>query len=179
MLVLITLVLLSISGLLIHRGNVYKKTSNIWETNFRSAESNKAIQKELTWKQTNEFYNGKYDSIVKTLKVKKQRVTNIVDIKYSYKDSTILHTKFQTIELYKDRKFFTLDSGCLNIKGYVTTDSITVISKKYQDNLTLIMFEKYKWKFLCFHGKKWMEAKIYSDCLKDTIEITNNIKIIK
>ena len=178
-LILIILILVILSGVLFIRGNSYKKTSDIWQTNFNSSEFSKNIQKELTWKQANKYYNFKYDSIVKKLNIKKQRVKTIVNIKYDYKDSIVIKTKFNVVDLCKDKKFFTLDSGCLNISGYVTTDSLAITSKEYKDDLTLFIYEKYKWKFLVFHGKKWIEAKVYSNCTQDTMKIINNIKIIK
>ncbi len=137
----------------------------------------KSRQQELTVKELKELY-PKYDSLAKVLNIKTKHITNIIDTKYRFRDSIITSTVLKT-DSVSEKSYFTLKEKCYNFSGFIKRDSISFTNKEFKDNLTTFLYKdwekKYLWGLLKF--KPYYNAKIYSDCMKDTISVINNIKI--
>jgi len=139
--------------------------------------TNKSRQQELTAKELKELY-PKYDSLANALNIKTKYITNIIDTRYRFKDSVITSTVLKT-DSVSEKSYFTLNEKCYNFSGYIKKDSISFTNKEFKDNLTTFLYKdwqkKYLWGLLKF--KPYYNAKIYSECMKDTISVINNIKI--
>lgn len=139
--------------------------------------TDKSRQQELTAKELKELY-PKYDSLANVLNIKTKYITNIIDTKYRFRDSVITSTVLKT-DSVSEKSYFTLKEKCYNFSGYIKRDSISFTNKEFKDNLTTFLYKdwqkKYLWGLLKF--KPYYNAKIYSECMKDTISVINNIKI--
>jgi len=159
-------------------------TNNLKRDNYRQANNvialakNSSIQQELTKSEYKEFYAAKEDSLLKALKIKQNKVTNIVKVVYNYKDTTITHIKLDTIKIkITGTESFIIPKDCFTIKGKIDKTGITINSVENNDKLTYILYKSYHKKFLFFHWKPYYESKIYSECKKDTMSIQTNLKI--
>lgn len=139
--------------------------------------TNKSRQQELTVKELKELY-PKYDSLAKVLKIKTKHITNIIDTKYNFKDSVITTTVLKK-DSVSEKSYFTLKENCYKFSGFIKKDSITFTDKQFNDKLTTFLYKdwekKYLWGLLKF--KPYYNTKVYSECMKDTITVINNIKI--
>lgn len=137
----------------------------------------KSRQQELTVKELKELY-PKYDSLAKVLNIKTKHITNIIDTKYRFRDSIITSTVLKT-DSVSEKSYFTLKEKCYTFSGFIKKDSISFTNKEFKDNLTTFLYKdwekKYLWGLLKF--KPYYNSKIYSECMKDTISVINNIKI--
>ena len=137
----------------------------------------KSRQQELTVKELKELY-PKYDSLAKVLNIKTKHITNIIDTKYRFRDSIITSTVLKT-DSVSEKSYFTLKEKCYNFSGFIKKDSISFTNKEFKDNITTFLYKdwekKYLWGLLKF--KPYYNAKVYSECMKDTISVINNIKI--
>jgi hypothetical protein len=137
----------------------------------------KSRQQELTVKELKELY-PKYDSLAKVLNIKTKHITNIIDTKYRFRDSIITSTVLKT-DSVSEKSYFTLKEKCYNFSGFIKKDSISFTNKEFKDNITTFLYKdwekKYLWGLLKF--KPYYNAKVYSECMKDTISVMNNIKI--
>lgn len=137
----------------------------------------KSRQQELTVKELKELY-PKYDSLAKVLNIKTKHITNIIDTKYRFRDSIITSTVLKT-DSVSEKSYFTLKEKCYNFSGFIKRDSISFTNKEFKDNITTFLYKdwekKYLWGLLKF--KPYYNAKVYSECMKDTISVINNIKI--
>ncbi len=137
----------------------------------------KSRQQEITAKELKELY-PKYDSIAKVLSIKTKFITNIIDTKYRFKDTTITKTVLKRDSI-SERKNFVIEKDCYNITGFVEKDTISITKKEFKDNITTFLYKdwekKYLWGLLKF--RPYYNAKVYSECMRDTIGVTNNIKI--
>jgi hypothetical protein len=138
---------------------------------------NKSMQQELTFRELKDLY-PKYDSIAKVLNIKTKYITNIVDTKYRFKDSTLSVTVLKK-DSVSEKSYFNLTEKCYSLSGYIKKDSISFTKKEVNDKLTTFLYKdwhkKYLWGLLKF--KPYYNAKVYSECMKDTISVINNIKI--
>ena len=136
-------------------------------------------QQELSVKELKELY-PKYDSLANVLNIKTKHITNIIDTKYRFRDSIITSTVLKT-DSVSEKSYFTLKEKCYTFSGYIKKDSISFTNKEFKDNLTTFLYKdwekKYLWGLLKF--KPYYNSKIYSECMKDTISVINNIKIKK
>jgi hypothetical protein len=134
-------------------------------------------QQELSVKELKELY-PKYDSLANVLNIKTKHITNIIDTKYRFRDSIITSTVLKT-DSVSEKSYFTLKEKCYTFSGYIKKDSISFTNKEFKDNLTTFLYKdwekKYLWGLLKF--KPYYNSKIYSECMKDTISVINNIKI--
>ena len=136
-------------------------------------------QQELSVKELKELY-PKYDSLANVLNIKTKHITNIIDTKYRFRDSIITSTVLKT-DSVSEKSYFTLKEKCYTFSGFIKKDSISFTNKEFKDNLTTFLYKdwekKYLWGLLKF--KPYYNSKIYSECMKDTISVINNIKIKK
>ncbi len=137
----------------------------------------KSRQQELTADELKDLY-PKYDSIAKVLNIKTKHITNIIDTKYRFRDSVVTSTVLKT-DSVSEKSYFTLKEKCYTFSGFIKRDSISFTNKEFKDNLTTFLYKdwekKYLWGLLKF--KPYYNSKIYSECMKDTISVINNIKI--
>jgi len=137
----------------------------------------KSRQQELTANELKDLY-PKYDSIAKVLNIKTKYITNIIDTKYRFRDSVVTSTVLKTDNV-SEKSYFTLKEKCYTFSGFIKKDSILFTNKEFKDNLTTFLYKdwekKYLWGLLKF--KPYYSSKIYSECMKDTISVINNIKI--
>lgn len=137
----------------------------------------KSRQQELTVKELKDLY-PKYDSIAKVLNIKTKHITNIVDTKYRFKDSTLSVTVLSK-DSVSEKSYFNLNEKCYSLSGYIKKDSISFTKKEVNDKLTTFLYKDWEKKYLwgLFKFKPYYNAKVYSECMKDTISVINNIKI--
>ena len=137
----------------------------------------KSRQQELTARELKDLY-PKYDSLAKELNLKTKYITNIVETKYRFKDETITST-ILTVDKVSEKNYFTLNEKCYSLSGYIKKDSISFTNKEFNDNLTTFLYKDWEKKYLwgLIKRKPYYNAKIYSECMKDTISVINNIKI--
>ena len=145
--------------------------------NYVAVLTDKSRQQELTAKELEKLY-PKYDSLANVLNIKTKHITNIIDTKYRFIDSIITSTVLKT-DSVSEKSYFTLKEKCYTFSGYIKKDSISFTNKEFKDNLTTFLYKdwekKYLWGLLKF--KPYYNSKIYSECMKDTISVINNIKI--
>lgn len=145
--------------------------------NYVAVLTDKSRQQELTAKELEKLY-PKYDSLANVLNIKTKHITNIIDTKYRFRDSIITSTVLKT-DSVSEKSYFTLKEKCYTFSGYIKKDSISFTNKEFKDNLTTFLYKdwekKYLWGLLKF--KPYYNSKIYSECMKDTISVINNIKI--
>lgn len=139
--------------------------------------TNKSRQQELTAKELKELY-PKYDSLANVLNIKTKYITNIIDTKYRFKDSIITKTVLKT-DSVSEKSYFSLKEKCYTFSGFIKKDSISFTNKEFNDNLTTFLFKDWEKKYIwgLIKRKPFYSVKVYSDCMKDTISVINNIKI--
>jgi hypothetical protein len=141
--------------------------------------TDKSRQQELTVKELKELY-PKYDSLAKELNIKTKHITNIIDTRYRFRDSTITSTVIKT-DSVSEKAYFTLKEKCYNFTGFIKKDTISFTNKEFNDNITTFLYKdwdkKYLWGLIKF--KPFYSVKVYSECMKDTISVNNNIKLKK
>ena len=154
-----------------------KEERKRYNNNMIALIEDKSRQQELTVKELKELY-PKYDSLAKELNIKTKYITNIIDTKYRFRDSTITSTVLKT-DSVAEKAYFTLKEKCYNFSGYIKRDTISFTNKEFKDNLTTFLYKdwdkKYLWGLIKF--KPFYSVKVYSECMKDTISVNNNIKI--
>ena len=156
-----------------------KEERKRYNNNMIALIEDKSRQQELTLKELNKLY-PKYDSLAKVLNIKTKNITDIVETRYQFKDSTLISTILKKDSI-AEKAFFTLKDKCYNFSGFIKKDSISFTSKEFNDNLTTFLYKdwekKYLWGLLKF--KPYYTSKVYSECMQDTIQVINNIKIKK
>jgi hypothetical protein len=156
-----------------------KKDRKRYNNNMIALISDKNQQQEITIKELKDLY-PKYDSLARELNIKTKYITNIINIKYKFRDSTITSTILERDSI-SERIYFNLNEKCYSMSGYIKKDSILFTNKTFSDNLTTFLYKDYRKKYLwgLLKFKPFYTSKIYSECMNDTIEVTNNIKIKK
>ena len=147
--------------------------------NYTAVLTDKSRQQELTAKELEKLY-PKYDSLANELKIKTKQITNIIETRYRFRDS-IVTTSILKKDSISEKSYFTMKEKCYNLSGYIKKDSIMFTNKEFKDNLTTFLYKDYEHKYLwgLFKFKPYYTAKVYSDCMKDTVSVLNNIKIKK
>jgi len=147
--------------------------------NFMAVLTNKANQQELTFKELKNLY-PRYDSIARELGIKTKNITSIIETRYHFRDTTLTKTLLHRDSLTQKR-LFTMNERCYSISGYVNTDTIVVSKKELNDKLITFLYKdwQHRYFFQLVKTKPFYTAKTYSDCLKDTISVENNIQILK
>jgi len=134
-------------------------------------------QQSLTIRELKDLY-PKFDSIAKSLNIKTKNITNIVDTRYRFRDS-ILTTTVLKVDSISEKKFFSMKNGCYDFSGYVDRDSISFTNKEFKDNIATFLYKDWEKKYLwgLIKIRPYYSVKVYSECMKDTIGVVNNIKI--
>ncbi len=176
--IVLTLCLTSIYGLLKLYENE-KAERKRFNDNYVAVLSDKSRQQELTAKELEKLY-PKYDSLAEVLKIKTKFITNIIETKYKFRDSVVT-TSILRKDSVSEKSYFSLKEKCYNLSGYIKKDSIAFTNKEFNDKLTTFLYKDYEHKYLwgLFKFKPYYTAKVYSDCMKDTVSVLNNIKIKK
>lgn len=156
-----------------------KEERKRYNNNMIALIEDKSRQQSLTIDELKKLY-PKYDSLAKVLNIKTKTITDIVETRYEFKDSTLVSTILKKDSI-SEKAYFTLKEKCYSFGGYIKKDSISFTSKEFNDNLTTFLYKdwdkKYLWGLLKF--KPYYTSKVYSECMQDTIQVTNNIKIKK
>ena len=157
----------------------YSHKIEVQAKNFQSVISDRDIQIDVSKRQLNLYYPA-IISLAKKNNVSVNTIQTIVQTKYELKDS-IIHQdsivyKYIKDTLNKDIKFIA-HKDCYTIYGE-GKDSTTRINKiDVKDNLTTFIYRAYDHHFLFFRWGEYMRVKEYSECQKDTVHISNNIRI--
>ncbi len=165
--------------LLVRSNQSYKKQTEISNKNFQSIISDKDIQIELSKTELEKYYPALI-SLAEKNKIKPKDIQTIVQTQYVYKDSIIHQDSIKYIyskdTIDKDINFIA-HKDCYTIFGE-GKDSTTKINKvDFKDDLTTYIYRAYDHKFLFFRWGEYIRVKEYSDCLKDTVHISENIKV--
>lgn len=123
----------------------------------------------------------KEDSIAKLIGIKSNQLQTVIVNNYHYKDSTTNYIPY-TESTNKDTMRFIAPLGCMKVEGYTTKQGITFTKKQYNDKLHTFLYGiERKHRFLFIKWGDWVvsNAVTYSECMKDTINVEKNIKIIK
>lgn len=154
-----------------------KEERKRYNNNMITLIENKSRQQKLTIKELKELY-PKYDSLAKALNIKTKHITDIIETRYQFKDSTLVSTILKKDSI-SEKAYFTLKEKCYSFGGYIKKDSISFTNKEFKDNITTFLYrdweKKYLWGLLKF--KPYYTSKVYSECMQDTVAVINNIKI--
>ena len=156
-----------------------KEERKRYNNNMIALIEDKSRQQELTIEELKKLY-PKYDSLAKVLNIKTKTITDIVETRYQFKDSTLVSTILKKDSI-SEKAYFTLKEKCYSFSGFIKKDSISFTSKEFNDNLTTFLYKDWEKKYLwgLFKFKPYYTSKVYSECMQDTIQVINNIKIKK
>lgn len=156
-----------------------KEERKRYNNNMIALIEDKNRQQALTLSELKKLY-PKYDSLAKVLNIKTKNITDIVETRYRFKDSTLTSTILKKDSI-AEKAYFTLAEKCYKFSGFIKKDSISFTNKEFKDNITTFLYKdwdkKYLWGLLKF--KPYYTSKVYSECMQDTIAVINNIKIKK
>jgi hypothetical protein len=178
-LAIVVLFLFTSLGLVFKLYQNEKSERKRFNDNYVAVLTDKSRQQELTAKELEKLY-PKYDSLAEVLKIKTKSITNIIETKYNFRDSVVT-TNVLRKDSVSEKSYFSLKEKCYNLSGYIKKDSIAFTNKEFNDKLTTFLYKDYEHKYLwgLFKFKPYYTAKVYSDCMKDTVSVLNNIKIKK
>jgi len=156
-----------------------KEERKRYNNNMIALIEDKSRQQELTIEELKKLY-PKYDSLAKVLNIKTKTITDIIETRYQFKDSTLVSTILKKDSI-SEKAYFTLKEKCYSFSGFIKKDSISFTSKEFNDNLTTFLYKDWEKKYLwgLFKFKPYYTSKVYSECMQDTIQVINNIKIKK
>ena len=148
-----------------------------YNNNMISLIEDKSRQQVLTVNELKRLY-PKYDSLAKELKIKTKFITNVIETRYNFKD-TLLTTTIISKDSLSEKSYFNLKEKCYNLSGYIKSDSISFTKKEFNDKLTTFLYKDWEKKYLwgLIKLRPFYNVKVWSECMKDTIEVENNIKI--
>jgi hypothetical protein len=174
-LIIFCAICLLVIGFLYNQWRNQVSETDRWKNNYSSEVGNSSIRQELTAK---EFKNAfrRLDSIAETLDIKAKNITNVLQIKYRLKDTTIVKTK-----IYRDSSrlsHFSIIKPCYSIYGTIINDTVNT-SLKYTDEIIPFLYKDFNHKFLFIKWGKYYTAKVYSNCMNDTVKVVKNIRIEK
>ena len=159
--------------------NRYRKIAERNEDNYAVVvKDDRALQQKLTVSEFKEYY----PELVETAKkygIKPKNLEHVIETKYSYKDSLrIIDTLVFHYDTVKQdfKADFRYADNCFTVAGTVYKNgSIEITDKGCHDNITTMLFKTRKCIF-----KRWKyKAVVVSKCTGDTLEVKNNIKIVK
>jgi hypothetical protein len=133
-------------------------------------------QLQLTSQDFQRIYH-KEDSIAKLVGIKPSQLQTVIVNNYHYKDSTTNYIPYKDTTKQDTMKFIA-PLGCMKVEGYTTKSGVVFTNKEYNDILHTFLYKRYDHKFLFFKWGKYIDAKVYSECKKDTVSVEKNIKII-
>jgi hypothetical protein len=176
---LVTLLLLCFLtiGLLFKLYKTEKEERIRYNNNMLALIENKSRQQELTIAEFKKLY-PKYDSIANRLNIKTKHITDVIDTRYRFKDTTLVSSVL-TKDSVSEKSYFTFSDDCYNISGFVKKDSVSLTNREIKDKITIFSHKDWEKKYLwgLIKLKPFMNVKVYSECKKDTIQVINNIKL--
>ena len=148
-----------------------------YNNNMISLIESKNRQQILTINELKRLY-PKYDSLAKELKIKTKFITNVIETRHKFKDTLVTTTVINKDSL-SEKSYFNLNEKCYNLSGYIKSDSISFTKKEFNDKLTTFLYKDWEKKYLwgLIKLRPFYNIKVWSDCMKDTIGVENNIKI--
>lgn len=148
-----------------------------YNNNMISLIEDKNRQQILTVNELKRLY-PKYDSLAKELKIKTKHITNVIETRYDFKDTLITSTIIKKDSL-SEKSYFNLKEKCYNLSGYIKSDSISFTKKEFNDKLTTFLYKDWEKKYLwgLIKLRPYYNIKVWSECMRDTIGVENNIKI--
>lgn len=178
-LVIVMLFLFTSLGLVFKLYQNEKEERKRFNDNYTAVLMDKSRQQELTAKELEKLY-PKYDSLANVLNIKTKLITNIIETKYKFRDSVVTSSVLRKDSI-SEKSYFNLNEKCYKLSGFIKKDSISFTNKEFNDKLTTFLYKDYEHKYLwgLFKFKPYYTAKVYSDCMKDTVSVLNNIKIKK
>jgi len=149
--------------------------------------ANQSEQIDLTKREFQKYYHYE-DSIAQKIGIKPNQVQNVIVNNYHYKDTSIV--QFPMTHSGDTMKFIK-PVGCWKVEGYVLKDSITFTKRKFDDVFHTFLYNKKRDIKVSFKKNinfdhsflfiKWnnltVDAKTYSECKNDTIQVEKNLKI--
>jgi hypothetical protein len=152
------------------------REKNRWENNYISSEKDHAREQELTRKEFAKFY-PQLDSMRKALGMRLKEVEHITVIDYKYKDSTLLST-IAYYDSVTHTKNFTLSSDCYTLICSLHGDTITKKFIEFKDTLSVFLRRYRPNKFWFVRWGNWIhDARVWSKCKNDTVNVSKNIKL--
>jgi hypothetical protein len=147
--------------------------------NVNSLILDKSRQQEYTVNELKALY-PRLDSLAEKINIKTKNVTNIVETTYNYKDTTIKSTTLK-VDTLRKRLTFDFNQKCYGFSGFINKDTIFFDKTTFNDTLTTFIYKDWdkKYFFKLIKLKPHYRAAVYSQCIGDTITVTNNIKIKK
>jgi hypothetical protein len=155
----------------------------ILNNNYTAVVSEQKRQQEITLKEFQTHYK-KLDSLARLLNIKPKNIKNVIESKYTYKDTTVLTIKHKidTVEqtIFTSVKTpFLEQKGCYIIQGIADPMETLITNVTISDVFSTFLYEDYKRKFLFFKFGRHIDAVTFSECANETIYTENNIKIRK
>lgn len=164
-------------GLLFKLYKTEKEERIRYNNNMLALIENKSRQQELTINEFKKLY-PKYDSIANRLNIKIKYITDVIDTRYRFKDSTVV-TSVLKKDSVSEKSYFNFSDDCYKISGFIKKDSVSLTNREVTDNLILYSHKDWEKKYLwgLIKLRPFMSVKVYSECKKDTIQVVNNIKL--
>lgn len=123
-------------------------------------------------------YHSDITTELKKFGIRAGQVTNIVNVKYSYRDTLIrrdtLIYVYDTIK-HAAAADFEITDKCFSIAGCVENSNIYITDYSHTDSILIALYKKRQ----CIFKKPTYKAIAISSCSGDTLQILNNIKIQK
>ena len=175
--IIIAVLLLAVGILTAVLISVSKEKNRISE-NFKVEVTGQMSELQTLTKQELKKYHSDITSELKKFGIKAGQVTNIVNVKYNYRDTLIkkdtLIYVYDTISNISIADFH-INDNCVSISGCVQNSNIYVTDYSHNDSLLIALYKKRK----CIFKKPIYRAIAISSCSGDTLQILNNIKIQK
>ncbi len=139
--------------------------------------TDRANQQVLTVSELKTLY-PKYDSLAKFLHIKSKDITNIIEMSYHFKDTTLIKTILKH-DSVTEKRLFSFKENCYHFSGFINRDTIALTEKSVTDKLTTILYKdwRHRYFFKLIKIKPFYTAKVFSFCMQDTVCVENNIKI--
>lgn len=123
-------------------------------------------------------YHSDITTELKKFKIRAGQVTNVVNVKYSYRDTLIRRdTLVYIYDTITNTSIadFSIQDKCFSIAGCVSNNNVYITDHSHTDSLLIALYKKRK----CIFKKPTYKAIAISSCSGDTLQILNNIKIQK
>lgn len=131
----------------------------------------------LTRKELKSYYEGIIDTL-NSYGVRTRNVENIVRVSYKNIDTTVVRE--EVVYVYDSNNEvlwgeFLFEDRCYTIGGIVYGDSVVELNRReYHDSIMIALYKKRR-----FFRKPKYKAIAVSSCMGDTIQVIDNIKVVK
>lgn len=153
------------------------KERDRYKNNYNAVVADNDNVQELIAKEFKKYY-PKLDSISKKLDIKTRNITNIVNVSYRFKDSTLIKTQL-TKDSVTRRNNFIIERPCYSMSGYVFNDSLNITQYAPHDNINLFLHRQPTKHFWFIKWKHVYKATAFSECRNDTIAVKEFINLKK